>query len=281
MRTPKIVRRSLLVAGLIASVGIWSTPVMAAPDNKPPTLRVGLKPAFVVGTVISAAQPYDVDPQNGYTTDIAQAMKWTATDNVGVCTYDLSRVFAGQPPEIVFEYDTHTQFTDMADDYDGTFGGGAVELTGWFVTARDCAGNETKKHVYTFPTVTQEDNADAGHPAAGKITYKGTWTNANCECSSAGSTKKSTDEGARATFTRTYTKGDHVALVMGKGPKRGRAAIFMDGMQVAVIDTFAPEITDRVVVFERRMAAGEHTITIENLATAERHRIDLDAILTN
>jgi hypothetical protein len=271
----------IIAALVLASVAIGVQPATAALDNNPPKLTVALKPAFVVGSVISAAAPFDIDPENGYTFSIAQSIHWSATDDVGVCNFDLYRVYAGLPPEFVFEYSQQASYTDTADDYDGTFGGGSLELEGWYVTARDCAGNAITKQVYMAPTVTQEDNANAEHPTAGTIRYAGTWTSSHCTCHSAGDTRHTTDDGARATFTRTYEKGDHVAVVMPEGPNRGRAAILLDGKQVAVVDTFAQVNTNRVVMFERRMPVGVHKLTIENLASSERPRIDLDAIITN
>jgi hypothetical protein len=50
---------------------------------------------------------------------------------------------------------------------------------------------------------------------------------------------------------------------------------------LANIDTFAAVNTNRVVVFQRMMPAGTHTVTIVNQATGGRPRIDLDAVMTN
>jgi len=83
------------------------------------------------------------------------------------------------------------------------------------------------------------------------------------------------------TFTRTYEKGDHVAVVMALGPNRGRASIRIDGAWFMNVDTFASVNTNRVVVFQRRMPAGTHTLTILNQATPGRPRIDVDAVMTN
>ena len=274
-------RRTLVVVIAVALAAIASSPAVGVPDNQPPKLSVALKPAFVVGSIVSVSQPFDVDPENGYTSEIRQAMGWSATDNVGVCSYDLFRVFAGFPPEPVFEFSQQTRFTDSASDYDGTFGGGSFVLEGWRVTARDCAGNATTKVIYMSPTVTQEDNANAGHPTAGTFHFTGTWTTSQCVCHSGGATRRTVDEGARAKFVRTYVKGDHVAVLMAEGPTRGRAAILLDGRQIAVVDTFAQVNTNRVVMFQRRMPPGQHTLVIQNLASSERPRIDVDAILTN
>lgn len=66
---------------------------------------------------------------------------------------------------------------------------------------------------------------------------------------------------------------------MAEGPGRGVASIRLDGRWLMDIDTFAPVNTNRVVVFQRMMTAGTHTLTILNHGTSGRPRIDLDAVL--
>jgi len=39
--------------------------------------------------------------------------------------------------------------------------------------------------------------------------------------------------------------------------------------------------TNRVAMFQSRMPPGQHRLVIQNLASSERPRIDVDAILTN
>ena len=70
-------------------------------------------------------------------------------------------------------------------------------------------------------------------------------------------------------------------MLIGARADPGRAAILLDGKQIAVVDTFAQVNTNRVVMFQRRMPPGQHKLVIQNLASSERPRIDVDAILTN
>ncbi|MGZ8610222.1 MAG: hypothetical protein ACXWZU_12440 [Actinomycetota bacterium] len=56
---------------------------------------------------------------------------------------------------------------------------------------------------------------------------------------------------------------------------RGRASILMDGVLVGTVDTYAPVNTNWIVVFDRTMTAGTHTLTIANQGTPDRPRIDV------
>jgi hypothetical protein len=271
--------RAVVVA--TASVGLMLgtqlSSAHAALDMKPPTLTVPVRPSFVVGSVVD---DYPID-QYWYARNIAQLIKWSATDNVGVCSYDLYDVPAGDEPGPILEYSQETQYTYPAGtDYDDDFGGGSQTIDGFQVTARDCTGNETTKvmseHIFVF----QEDGiAATSYQWVQPITYSGAWGQSNCGCFLADHTAFTKKSGASVKFTRTYEKGDQVALVMAKGPGRGRASIRLDGKWLMNIDTFASVNTNRVVVFARGMRAGVHTLTVVNQATPGRQRIDLDAIL--
>jgi hypothetical protein len=275
----------LAAVGLLAVLQVPTAgvpaPAAASPvDQTPPVLTVPVKPAFVVGDILAYDESCTFEGV-GFTSNIDQSIRWSATDNVGVWDYDLYEVPYDREPEPILQHSQSTQYTYGAgSDYDSTCGGGTSAMRFW-VTARDQSFNATTKVVWPMIAVTEEDNASPTG-AAGQFTYSGTWGIANCTCFLGGHTRRTSAYGARAMFTATYNQGDHVALVMAKGPGRGRASIRVDGVQVATIDTYAAANTNRVVVFERRMmSAGTHTLTIVNLATAGRPRIDVDAVITN
>jgi hypothetical protein len=258
----------------------------AALDQTPPSLTVPVAPSFVVGNIVETT--YNGDPNScagfaGFTLNIEQLIKWSATDDVAVSSYDLYVIPVGAAPFPFLQYTTDTQHTFlMSDDNDGDCGGGALATRGFWVTARDASFNATTKVIDMShrPVVNQEDNTSTTN-TSGELSYTGTWGQSNCTCFLRGHTAFTTRSGARVMFTRTYEGGDHVALVMAKGPGRGRASIRIDGNWLMDIDTYAPVNTNRVVVFERMMSAGTHTLTIVNHATPGRSRIDLDAVMTN
>jgi hypothetical protein len=275
LRTTKRLVVVIATGLLLVTTG---TSAHAILDQTPPTLSVPVRPAFVVGSVVD---DYELE---GFTfaENIAQRIEWSATDDVGVCSYDLHAVPAGAPPEAILSFSQETSYTFSAGDYDDDFGGGSSHIDGFLVTARDCTGNATTR-VMTDRTllVIQETGTSAttyGWTQA--IDYTGNWQPTACACFLADGTLRS-DAGARASFTRTYEDGDQVAFVMAQGPGRGRAGIRVDGRWLATVDTIAAVNTNRVVTFHMSMSAGTHTVTIVNQGTPGRPRIDLDAILIN
>jgi hypothetical protein len=171
----------------------------------------------------------------------------------------------------------------VSEDYDGDAGGGSTVLTGWTIGATDCRGNGIQRLVSDTAHVTQEDGTATagGSGPVPQVTYTGSWTTSSCQCFLFGRTRRTSSSGARVTLTANFPEGSHLALVRAKGPGRGRAAIRLDGTIITTIDTFAPTNANRVVVFDRLMPAGTHSISITNLATSGRPRVDLDAIMTN
>jgi hypothetical protein len=78
---------------------------------------------------------------------------------------------------------------------------------------------------------------------------------------SGGMAALSTTAGAQATFTFT---GTSVSWIGFRGPQTGIARVFLDGVLVGDVDTFAPTEESQAVVFTRGdLAAGSHTLTIE------------------
>lgn len=272
--TGRLVLATVLVGFMLASSVSFA---QAAFDQTPPSLAVPVRPAFVVGSVVN---DYPIDTY-WYARDIAQLIRWSATDNVGVCGYDLYDVPAGGPPNALLEFSQETQYTwQYGTDYVDDFGGGSDAIVGFRVTAADCTGNATTKAIDLHIVVFQENGMSASaNGLVQPITYSGAWGQSNCACFLADHTAFTTAKGARATFMRSYEQGDQVALVMAEGPSRGKASIRLDGKWLMTVDTFAPVNTNRVVVFARRMTAGVHTLAVLNQATPGRPRINVDAIL--
>lgn len=109
------------------------------------------------------------------------------------------------------------------------------------------------------------------------ITYTGSWTTQTTSSASGGSTRYSTGYGATATFRFT---GSNVGWVSGKGPTRGSAKIYVDGVYVKTISLYATTNTSRNVVFSRNWGAvGSHALAIVVVATPGHARVDVDAFV--
>jgi hypothetical protein len=87
----------------------------------------------------------------------------------------------------------------------------------------------------------------------------------------------STQQGARATLA---FEGRSVSWMATRGPKRGKARVFVDGVRVATVDLYASSNQYRRVVFSKSWTeAGSHTIEIRVLGTSGRPRVDVDAVV--
>ena len=72
--------------------------------------------------------------------------------------------------------------------------------------------------------------------------------------------------------------GRAVGFVSTLGPKRGKAAIYVDGVKVTTIDLYRSSNKYRQLVGETSWpSAGTHTIAVKVLGTSGRPRIDVDA----
>jgi hypothetical protein len=214
------------------------------------------------------------------TEGITQRVSWSATDPSGICGYDVFRVYNGQAPQPVVKRSAQRSFTDTTTDYDDQQGGGSFKVSGWRVVAHDCAGNVTTRTTRVLPVVTQENNRTYGYRGV-EVAFSGAWTTATCACWSGRQARHSSTAGDSATITRIWSAGDQVALVSEQGPDRGAFDVYVDGVRRTSVDTNAATRTHRAVVWSSPMSAGDHTITLVNLASAGHPRVDFDAVLSN
>lgn len=133
------------------------------------------------------------------------------------------------------------------------------------VSATDAVGNNsTSTALIRNLTAYQETAATYTYPLSWKTNNTGTqW----------GTTKYSTKRGATATLTFT---GKSVVWVAQRGPKRGVANVFVDGVKTHV-DLYSGSLTERRVVFiASNLSAGQHTIKVKVKGTSNRPRVDID-----
>lgn len=186
------------------------------------------------------------------------------------------------PDRMADELDVPVYDTTLSD-YDDSFGSGGGYVYGYAVGAYDCFGNSTTiRSAWDGALVAQENGKSVATGANLALTYSGTWTVGFCDCASGGQQRATRQAGAAVSFTRNYAAGDHVALVMAKGPARGKAGVYVDGSLVKTVNTYATEgNTNRIVVFDQKLTAGTHTIRLVNQGTVGHPRIDLDAVLVS
>ncbi|PYM04381.1 MAG: hypothetical protein DMD82_14570 [Candidatus Rokuibacteriota bacterium] len=93
------------------------------------------------------------------------------------------------------------------------------------------------------------------------ITYAGDWMQADPRPWSGGTAVVSFTAGATATFAFTGTSVNWIGF---RGPQTGIARVFLDGVVVAVVDTYSPTEEAQAVVFTATSLANtSHALTIE------------------
>jgi len=110
------------------------------------------------------------------------------------------------------------------------------------------------------------------------VAYAGTWKSASNAYASGGSLKYATGYGASATYAFT---GSSVAWVAYRGPNRGSARVYVDGVYKKTISLYAGTYSSKQVVFAFNWgSSGVHRIKVIGVGTAGHPRIDVDAFVT-
>jgi hypothetical protein len=148
------------------------------------------------------------------------------------------------------------------------FGGGCT----FAAEASDKAGHTSASSAPTSFAMALAQEAN------GNATWGGTWHVASNVHMSQGKSRYSSAPGAAVAYR---FRGTDVALVATTSPVRGRARVFIDGKQVAIIDEYSPRTLYRQRVFTAHLPLREHTLTVRVLGThnakSKGDRVDIDA----
>ena len=143
------------------------------------------------------------------------------------------------------------------------------------VRPRDWAGNlgAWKAGPEVRISVTQQ--------TSGSITWSTGWTTATNSSYTGGSLKYHKTAGKAATYTFT---GRAVAWVSTRGPARGSAKVYIDGVLATTVSLYHSSTSYRYVAFQKTWSSsGKHTIKIVVSGTSGHPRVDVDAfeVITN
>jgi hypothetical protein len=110
-----------------------------------------------------------------------------------------------------------------------------------------------------------------------RIRYSGTWALSHSTVYWGSQAKASSQAGARATMSFT---GRSIEWVSRKGPARGKAQIYINGVLKATVDLYASSYQNQRVVWAANYSTSTtRTISIRVLGTSGRPRVDLDAFV--
>lgn len=286
------------LAGALAATVLVAVPATAlvgrtAAVDPNPDAYDGTSPAltlapveFVVGSSIDAtdAIPPDMCAAWPWNTNVPLRMRWSGSDvTSGLAGYDVWG--SGAKWDGVSKLVDATQATSYVfpgTNYSGDCGGGGEFNNHYWVSARDNKGNSAaSRMVGQLVNVWDEKGVT---PNAGEsnlaVTRTGTWTAASCTCFNTGKTLYSTARNAALSYKVTSTSaGQVVGVVMEKASNRGTVNISVDGGTPTAVNTNSTTTAHRVVVWQKALSLGTHTIKLTNAGTAGRGRIDVDAIM--
>jgi beta-N-acetylhexosaminidase len=231
---------------ILALKGSLPTPVR---DATPPTVKAPVSHLYSnsrLGSTTSPVRTY-----------------WSATDPCGISRYSLERRVNGG----AWTVQSLPSGTSASVKQSLSFG----STYRYVVKATDDAGN-TSAWVYgpSFrPLRTQQ--------SGGGVTYQGTWHTVSNSYASGGSLAYSTASGASATYRFT---GSAVSWVAYRGPDRGSAAIYVDGVYRTTVDLYSASYYAEQIMYAIHWAGnGSHTIRIVNQGTSGHSRVDVDAFV--
>ncbi|GGJ95117.1 hypothetical protein GCM10010123_26150 [Pilimelia anulata] len=218
-----------------------SADVPIAVDALPPTVTAP-RVSLRAGTVSTAGVPV--------------AVGWGATDTGGICQQTLTRL-----PGV------STWPTVSARSTSGTVKVG--EATAWSLAAYDCRYN-VRTAAGTAATATLDYQSSLG------TRYGGRWAVARSSAYLGGTEWQSRVRGGAFTYTATARS---LAWVAAKGPTRGTATVYVDGVSAGTVNLYAASSQVRQQVFARTWpTAGRHTIKIVNSSPAGRPLIGVDGV---
>jgi hypothetical protein len=249
--------------GLAAALSLVAVPAQAA-DTIAPHLNVAAVPNFVVGQIIG-----DVDNYEGSLRFLSggamKQYKWTADDASGICRYSVDEQYIEGWTEGAVDYSTHATTGQYTYYVSESLHSGS--LFRFRINAFDCSGNKASVELPVDEGLTLFKDYGPTVPSG--------WGRTLCTCALGDSMLRTSTYKASLS---TVVRGGRVALIMAKGPARGRAKIYYDGVYVKTIDTYAKVNTNRVLMWDKTISgSSNHTIKVVNQATPGRPRIDIDA----
>jgi subtilisin family serine protease len=220
-------------------------------DATTPTAHAASAFGFVAGSVVT-------------TTTIPSRSTWpAATDDLsGIQSYDTA---------------VSTRGSSFKTQLAGTLGQTAYKTLTFKtpyvmrVRARDRAGNVSDWAIGRKfePRIYQETTSFA--------TYAGSWSSSLIRASSGGRERSATRAGASVTLRFT---GQAFGIVATRGPSRGSAKAWVDGVYVGIVDLHASATKSRVVVLTRAWSSnGSHTVRLVVVGGGTHPRFDFDALV--
>ncbi len=225
-------------------------------DTTPPVVRAP-NASLRNGNIVASASE-----------SVPVTVAWSASDTNGVAGYEARRSENGASPiGVSLPSPATTSITRYHQP----------GLTNWRydVRARDRAGN-----VSGWATGSQF-SVGGYQETAPDISYSGYWTPGSYSWFWGGKVRYSGVVGRRATLT---FQGSKVGWVSTRGPNRGKAEVWLNGVRKATVDLYAPKLQMRRLVYTASVDNSvSHTLQVRVLGTknaaASNTYVDVDGFV--
>jgi hypothetical protein len=195
---------------------------------------------------------------NGGALRVAVGFAGTDTGPAGIGSYDVRRSYDGKAYELIGSKVTGGSLLwSMTPGHTYRFQ----------IRARDKAGNvgDWKAGPLLKPALTQQ--------TSGSITWSGVTKTTTYASYSGGSQRYL---GAKGAWARYTTSARSLSFVTTRGPNRGVAQVWIDGVLQATVDLDAATYTYQFVAFSKTFSSlGTHTIKVVSVGSVAR--VDVDA----
>lgn len=244
-------------------VGTYPLVISGVAEGLTRTVPMNLVVADGIAPTVVAPFTSLVTGRSMGSTSIPVRVWWSASDPSGIASHGLQRrVDGGSWVNVRLPSATATA-VDQAITV-----GAAVQQR-----ARSTDGNANTSAYVAGPIVRSMLTQQSG-PA---VRYSGSWTTVSRASASGGSVRTASSAGASATYTFT---GSSIGWVATRGPGRGSARVYVDGVYAATVNLYAASGQSRVVVFARNWrTVGSHTLRIVVVGTAGHPRVEVDAFI--
>jgi hypothetical protein len=223
--------------------------------------QVTVKVTDGIGPAVSAPSTRIVAPASLPSSTLNTTTSWSASDVSGIDGYTLQRQVDG---------------------------GGWASVGLGSPTAGSVVQGSEFGHLYRYRALATDGNGNSGSWSYGPpfrpylyqengsaIAWSSGWTDTANSTASGGRLRFAKASGAAATYTFT---GSGVAWLSSRGPDKGSAKVYVDGVYMTTVNLYASTFLSRQIVYSVSWGSnGTHRIGILVLGTSGHPRVDVDA----
>ncbi len=286
-------RRGVAVLGtvILCAAAFMPSAANAAADTAGPDIVMQSTGHLITPSPVRYWYGHFSDYSQVYETTVEA--RWKASDPSGICDTQVWNDSGRDVPTFIADIGKATSYRLQSGDLDESNGG--YNQTNIEVRVEDCAGNWT---VSGYNCTTCDPDSGWPFPASDRAlnlpsnvnylyshddanaTYStgNAWTHSFGAVFVGGSNSHAVKAGASVVYTYV---GATFGWISERGPNRGSARVYQDGVLKAIVNLNTATNTGPQVVWSNWFAkSGTHTIKIVVVGTAGHPRVDVDGFFT-